>query len=91
MKAQRDRVQKLITFSPNLYTLAEKKAEQLGISFTEYIRMLAVSDIKEQVEQLPMVDEETEKQIGKSLHDLKKGRYTEVRTKEELEAHLKSL
>lgn len=91
MKQQRDRIQKLITFSPHLYTLVGKKAEKLGVSFPEYIRILAVSDIKEQVEELPLVDEKTERQISKSLQDLKKGRYTEVRTEEELEAHLKSL
>jgi len=91
MKMQRDRIQKLITFSPHLYALVGRKAEKLGVSFPEYIRILAVSDIKEQVEQLPMVDEETERQIAKSLQDLKKGRYTEVRTEEELGAHLKSL
>ena len=70
MKMQ-NRIQKLITFSPHLYSLTEKKAQKLGISFPEYIRMLAVSDIKEQIEELPMVDEETEKQIAKSLQDIK--------------------
>ena len=91
IKSQKNRVQKLITFSPNLYTLVEGKAEKLGISFPEYIRMLAVSDIKEQVEEIPMVDEETEKQIGKSLQDLKEGKYTEIKTEKELDAYLKSL
>lgn len=90
MKMQ-NRVQKLITFSPNLYTLVERKAEKLGISFTEYIRMLAVYDIKEQVEEIPMVDEKTEKMIGKSLQALKEGKYTDVRTEEELDAYLKSI
>ena len=91
MKMQKDRIQKLITFSPHLYTLVEKKAEKLGISFPEYIRILAVSDIKEQVEELPMVDEETEKQIAKSLQDIKEGRYTTIKNEKDLEAHLKSL
>lgn len=88
---QKDRIQKLITFSPNLYVLVEEKAEKLGVSFPEYIRMLAVSDIKEQVEQLPMVDEATEKQIAKSLRDIKEGKYTTIKTDEELGKHLKSL
>jgi archaellum component FlaC len=91
MKMQKDRIQKLITFSPHLYTLVEKKAEKLGISFPEYIRILAVSDIKEQVEELPMVDEETEKKIAKSLQDIKEGRYTTIKNEKDLEAHLKSL
>jgi len=83
MKLQR--IQKLITFSPHLHNLVEKKAEKFGISFPEYIRMLAVSDIKKQV------DEETEKQIGQSLQDLKAGRYTTIKTKKELDAYIKSL
>lgn len=89
MKLQR--IQKLITFSPHLYNLVEKKAGKLGVSFPEYIRILAVSDIKKQIEELPMVDEETEKQIGKSLQALKEGKYTDVRTEKELGAYLKSI
>lgn len=86
-----NRIQKLITFSPLLHTLLEKKAEKLGISFPEYIRMLAVSDIKEEVEKPLLVDEETEKQIASSLKDLKTGKYTVVKNREELEAYLKTL
>ncbi len=86
-----NRVQKLITFSPNLYTLIERKTKALGISFPEYIRMLAVSDIKKQVEELPMVDEKTEKLIAQGLQDLKEGRYTDIKTEEELDNYLKSL
>lgn len=89
MKMQR--IQKLITFSPHLHDLVEKKAEKLGVSFPEYIRMLAVSDIKEQVEQLPMVDEDTEEQIGKSLEDLRKGHYTVLRTDKDIDKHFDSL
>lgn len=89
MKLQR--IQKLITFSPHLYDLVEKKATKLGVSFPEYIRMLAVSDIKKQVEELPTVDEETEKQIGKSLEDLKKGHYTALHTDKDIDKHFDSL
>lgn len=92
MKMQKDRVQKLITFSPHLYSLAEKKAVKLGVSFPEYIRMLAVFDIKKQVEkELPLVDEKTEQLIAESLQDIKKGRYATIRNAKELDDHLKSL
>ena len=40
---------------------------------------------------LELVDEETEKRIGKAMEDLKTGRYTTVRTKAELDQYLKSL
>ncbi len=72
------RVQKLITFSPQLYEIIIAKAKQLGLSFGEYMRHLAIIDVKEEIEHLPMVDDETDKRIGQSLKDLAEGRYTEV-------------
>jgi|SRR3989338_7369706 len=91
MQKQNNRIQKLITFSPQLYSLVKEKAERLGLSFPEYLRLLAASDVKKEVEQIPMVDEETEKRIGQSLKDYKEGRYTIISTKEELKKHLNSL
>lgn len=85
------RVQKLITFSPQLYEIILAKAKQLGLSFGEYMRHLAVIDIKEEIGYLPIVDEETEKRIGQSLKDLKEGRYITVKNIKELDAHLDSL
>ncbi|MBI3282913.1 hypothetical protein HYZ70_02450 [Candidatus Curtissbacteria bacterium] len=72
------RIQKLITFSPQLYQVVLAKARHLGLSFGEYMRHLAIIDVKKEVEHLPMVDEATDKRIGRSLKDLKEGRYTEV-------------
>lgn len=85
------RIQKLITFSPQLYRLLEKKAQRLGVSFPEYIRGLAVNDIKKTVEQSPLVDEETEKQIAKGLDDIEKKNSTKVATKKDLTTYLESL
>ncbi len=72
------RIQKLITFSPQLYQVVLTKARQLGLSFGEYMRHLAIIDVKEEIERLPMVDDATDKRIGQSLKDLDEGRYTEV-------------
>lgn len=72
------RIQKLITFSPQLYQVVLTKARQLGLSFGEYMRHLAIIDVKEEIEHLPMVDDATDKRIGQSLKDLEEGRYTEV-------------
>lgn len=63
---QKKRVQKLITFSPQLATHIEDKAKQLGVSFPEYIRSLAVQDIKEDYIIAPP---HLEKQIGASLQE----------------------
>jgi len=88
---QKNRVQKLITFSPYLYALVKNKAESFGISFTEYLRLLAVNDIKEETKNIPLVNSEMEKQIGENLKALKKDKYSIVRNSEELERHLKNL
>lgn len=85
------RVQKLITFSPQLYEIVLLKAKQLGLSFGEYIRHLAVIDIKEEIEYLPMVDNETESRIGQGLKDVSEGKYTVIRNKKQLDAHLNNL
>lgn len=77
------RVQKLITFPPQLYEIVLAKARQLGLSFGEYIRHLAIIDIKEEIERLPMIDQETNERIGQSLQDLKENRYTEIDTTNE--------
>lgn len=90
MRTQVQQIQKVITFSPQLYKLVEDKAKQIGMSFAEYIQALAVKNSKEPND-YPFVDEETEKQIGQGLKDFKEGRYTEIKTKKELDTYLKSL
>ena len=77
------RIQKLITFSPQLYQVVLTKARYLGLSFGEYMRHLAIIDVKKEVEHLPMVDVATEKRIGQSLKDLEEGRYIEVNPTDE--------
>jgi len=72
------RIQKLITFPPQLYQVVLAKARHLGLSFGEYMRHLAIIDVKKEVDNLPMVDEQSDKRIGQSLKDLEEGRYTEV-------------
>lgn len=79
------RIQKLITFSPQLYQLAYHKAKMLGLSFADYIRHLTVADVKEEAENIPMVDEETEKRIGESLKALERGEYIDIDPRNEKE------
>ena len=73
-----NRVQKLVTFSPQLYYNAEARAKQLGIPFAEYLRHLIIKDVEEDIVDIPMVDAETDRRIGESLKAYEEGRYTEV-------------
>lgn len=91
MQTTQDRVQKLVTFTSKLYNNAVTRANSLGIPFAEYVRHTLIKDIEESTQNFPMVDGETEKRIGQSLKDLKKGRYTVTQNTKELDAHLDNL
>ena len=86
-----NRVQKLVTFSPQLYYNAEVKAKQLGIPFAEYLRHLIIKDVEEDITDLPMVDAETDRRIGESLEAYKRGEYTELKTKKDIENYFNKL
>ena len=80
-----NRVQKLVTFSPQLYYNAETKAKYLGVPFAEYLRHLIIKDVEEDIVDIPMVDDETNKRIGESLEAYKRGEYTELKTEKDIE------
>lgn len=84
-------IQKLITFSPELYLLVKTKAEKFGMSVPEYIRVLALNDVKKAVENLPLVDENTEKNIEKSLSDYQHGKYIVVNDSPGLDRYLEKI
>jgi len=85
------RIQKLITFSPKLYELLEKKAQKIGVSFPEYIRGLAVNDIKKSIEYIPFITQEEEEGIRKSLQDIDKGRFVVLEKDKDIDEHFKNL
>ncbi len=91
MQTTQDRVQKLVTFSPKLYNSAVARANNLGIPFAEYVRHTLIKDVEESNKNLPMVDAETEKRIGQSLKDLKEGRYTILKSDEDIRNHFNNL
>jgi len=75
---QKTRVQKLITFSPQLYTLVENKAQRLGVSFPEYIRSLAVEDIKEEKAPFLVASSELSDAVDLADKEFKQGDYKEL-------------
>lgn len=72
-----DRIQKLVTFSPQLYYIAEIRAKRLGVPFAEYVRHLIIKDAADTTS-LPMVDVETNQRIGASLKAIKQGQFTTI-------------
>lgn len=60
------------------------------LSEAEIIKVALAEKYAKEV-RIPLVGEETEKLIAQGLDDIKNGRYTEIKTDEELDAYLKSL
>lgn len=78
-----------VSVSTELKSLVRSRAQNIGVPITQYVKNLIINDVKHYP--VYQVDEETEKRIGQSLKDLAEGRYTVIKSKKELDAHLDSL
>ena len=70
--------------------LAFLRSKYVLLSEAEIIKVALAEKYSKEVK-LPFVDEETEKLIGKGLEDYKKGRYTELRTDEDIDKYFDNL
>lgn len=62
------------------------------LSEAEIIKVALAEKYKKEIkEDIPMVDEETEKLIAQGLEDYKNGRYTVLRSDEDIDKHFDSL
>lgn len=93
MSVQSQNIQKMVTFSPVLYQMGKHKAQQLGLTFTDYIRYLIVDDVKPSVDRtdMPLMDDETERNVRISLEQYKQGDYTTMKTKKDIDDFINSL
>lgn len=71
--------------------LAFFKSKYHVLSEAEIIKVALAEKYNNELGDLPLVDEETEKQIGQGLQDIKEGRYTVLRTDADIEKHFDSL
>lgn len=70
--------------------LAYLRSKYRLLSEAEIIKV-ALAEKYAKEAKVPLVDEETEKLIAQGLKDIENGRYTEVKTDEEIDRYLKSL
>ncbi len=61
------------------------------LSEAEIIKVALAEKYKKEMEDVPLVDEKTEKLIAKGMEDYKNGRYTVIKTDKELNQYLKNL
>ncbi|OGG14822.1 hypothetical protein A2773_07010 [Candidatus Gottesmanbacteria bacterium RIFCSPHIGHO2_01_FULL_39_10] len=70
--------------------LAYLRSKYRLLSEAEIIKV-ALAEKYAKEAKIPLVDEETEKLIAQGLEDYKKGRYTELRTDEDIDKYFDSL
>lgn len=61
------------------------------LSEAEIIKVALAEKYKKELEELPVVDEQTEKLIVQGIKDIRKGKYTDIKTDEELDKYLSNL
>lgn len=71
--------------------LAFLRSQYRVLSEAEIIKVALAEKFKKEMEDISLVDEKTERLIAKGSEDFKKGRYTTVKTDEELDQYLKNL
>jgi len=74
-------LKEVLTFFRNKYQL---------LSEAEIIKVALAEKYSKEVN-IPLVDEETEKLIAQGMEDYKNGRFTVLRTEEEIKKHFDSL
>ena len=65
------------------------RSKYIVLSEAEIIKVALAEKYKKELGDLPFLDEETEKLIAQGIKDFKDGRYTVVKTDEELNSYLK--
>ena len=77
-----EEIEKVLAFLQSRYQV---------LSEAEIIKVALAEKFKKEIGELEMVDEETEKLIGKALEEYKKGKFTELKTDADIDKYLKSL
>lgn len=72
--------------------MASQKAKKIGVAFPEYVRHLLLNDVQTKFDDgMPLLSDADDKNIGKSFSDIKKGNYTVLKTKHDIENFINNL
>lgn len=84
-------ITKQVPLSKQLLAAAEKRIEQLGVKFPEYIRHLIIQDTNMMSGGIEYVTKQEEFDIAASLRDVKRGRVQTMKTDEEIDEYVDNL
>lgn len=84
-------VQKNITLPKQLFNDLALKAGQVGMSISEYVRILIFNDTKNEREQIVNLPKRLEDSVSKGYEDIRKGDYITLKTKEDIKNYIDSI
>lgn len=84
-------ITKQVPLSKQLLEVAERRIDQLGIKFPEYVRHLIIEDTKNRNHSISYLSQQEEMDLATSLRDIRKGRVTTLKSDEEIEDYFDKL
>lgn len=84
-------VSKTITLTEDMLENAEIVSSRYGVSIPEYIRNLIFNDTRRVLGGIEILDEETEKELKEAREDYKKGRFTTLSSKKDIDDYFDKL
>jgi hypothetical protein len=80
-------ITKQVPLSKQLLNVAERRIEELGVKFPEYVRHLILMD----TQNIQYLSDKQEKALLSSLRDVKEGRTKALKGKEEIKEYFETL
>jgi hypothetical protein len=84
-------VQKNVTLPKQLFNDLALKAGKVGLSISEYIRILVFNDTKSERDEIVTLPKRLEESVSKGYEDIRKGNYITLKTKEDIKNYIDSI
>jgi predicted DNA-binding protein len=81
-------IRQSITLKENLFNTLNQRAENLGLSYPDYVRYLIVKDNEDQLKKDSKLGKDAEEALKKAIEDIKSGK---VRKIEDIDDYVRSL
>lgn len=81
-------IRQSITLKENLFNTSNQRAENLGLSYPDYVRYLIVKDNEDQLKKDSKLGKDAEEALKKAIEDIKSGK---VRKIEDIDDYVRSL
>ncbi len=84
-------VAKQVSLSNEMWGQVQSRIKLMGVGFPEYIRHLILKDTEPIREKAFYMSDDLAERVQEAREEIKKGKYTTLKSKEEIEEYVKSL